>query len=102
MATYTILNSMSEDICKKIKRIVKKCEKNHIEYMFNVSEPYTKLVKVNDKSFEVCLVNLNLDVICKSIPSCTLSRYVEREPCFSKRQKSQTDCSSIVNEYGMT
>lgn len=65
MATYTILNSMSDDICKKIKRIVKKCEKNHIDYTFNVSEPYTKLVKVNDKSFEVCLVDLNLDVTFK-------------------------------------
>ena len=65
MATYTVLNSMSEDICKKIKRIVKKCEKNHIDYTFNVSEPYTKLVTVRDKSFEVCLVDLMLDVTFK-------------------------------------
>lgn len=72
MATYTILNSMSEDICKKIKRIVKKCEKNHIDYTFNVSEPYTKLVKVNDKSFEVCFVDLNLDVTFKFNGWCSL------------------------------
>lgn len=65
MATYTILNSMSEDICKKIKRIVKKCEKNHIDYTFSVSEPYTKLVTVSNKSFEVCLVDLTLDVTFK-------------------------------------
>ena len=65
MTTYTILSSMSEDICKKIKHIVKKCEKNHIDYIFNVSEPYTKLVEVNDESFEVCLVDLNLDVVFK-------------------------------------
>ena len=65
MATYTILNSMAEDICKKVKRIVKKCEKNHIDYTFNVSEPYNKLVKINDKSFEVCLVDLDLDVTFK-------------------------------------
>lgn len=65
MATYTALNSMAEDICKKIKRIVKKCEKNHIGYTFNVSDPYTKLVEVNSDSFEVCLVDLNLDVAFK-------------------------------------
>ena len=65
MTTCTILSSMSEDICKKIKRIVKKCGKNHIDYIFNVSEPYTKLVEVNDESFEVCLVDLNLDVAFK-------------------------------------
>lgn len=62
MATYTILNSMTDDICKKIKRIVKKCEKNHIDYTFSVSKPYTKLVEVNSKSFEVTLTDLNLDV----------------------------------------
>lgn len=72
MATYTILNSMSEEICKKIKHIVKKCEKNHIDYTFNVSEPYTKLVKVNDESFEVCLVDLNLDVTFKFNGWCSL------------------------------
>lgn len=65
MSTYTILSSMSEDICKKIKRIAKKCEKNHIDYTFNVSEPYTKLVKVNGKGFEVSLVDLNIDVTFK-------------------------------------
>lgn len=65
MATYTVLNSMSEDICKKIKRIVKKCEKNHVDYTFNVSEPYTKLVTVRNQSFEVCLVDLTLDVTFK-------------------------------------
>lgn len=27
MATYTILNEMTNEICKKVKRIVKKCEK---------------------------------------------------------------------------
>jgi hypothetical protein len=63
---------MSEEICKKIKRIVKKCEKNHIDYTFNVSEPYTKLLKVNDKSFEVCLVDLNLDVTFKFNGWCSL------------------------------
>lgn len=62
MATYTILNSMTDEICKKIKRIVKKCEKNHIDYTFSVSKPYTKLVEVNSKSFEVTLTDLNLDV----------------------------------------
>ena len=65
MATYTVLNSMAEEICKKVKRIVKKCEKNHIDYTFNVSDPYTKLVNVNSNSFEVCLVDLNLDVTFK-------------------------------------
>ena len=73
MATYTILNSMSEEICKKIKHIVKKCEKNRIDYTFSVSEPYTKLVKVNDKSFEVCLVDLNLDVTFKFNGWCSLA-----------------------------
>lgn len=72
MATYTILNSMSEDICKKINRIVKKCEKNHVDYTFNVSEPYTKLVKVNDNSFEVNLVDLNLDVTFRFNGWCSL------------------------------
>lgn len=62
MATYTILNSMSNDIIKNIKRIVKKCEKNSIPYKFTISSPYNKLVKVNDHSFEVCLVDLDLDV----------------------------------------
>lgn len=65
MATYTVLNSMADDICKKIKHIVKKCEKNHVSYTFNVNEPYTKLVKVNGKTFEVILVDLNLDVTFK-------------------------------------
>lgn len=66
MTTYTVLNSMSEEICKKIKRIVKKCEKNHIDYTFNVSAPYNKLVTINkDNSFEVCLVDLDLDVAFK-------------------------------------
>ena len=72
MATYTVLNSMAEDICKKIKRIVKKCEKNHIDYTFNVSKPYIRLVEVNDKSFEVCLVDLNLDVAFKFNGWCSL------------------------------
>lgn len=65
MATYTILNDMAEEICKKIKRISKKCEKNHIDYKFNVSDPYTKVVTVNKKSFEVTLVDLELDVTFK-------------------------------------
>lgn len=72
MATYTILNSMAEEICKKVKRIVKKCEKNHIDYIFNVSDPYNKLVKVNDNTFEVCLVDLNLDVTFKFNGWCSL------------------------------
>lgn len=65
MATYTILNEMVEEISKKIKRIVKKCEKNKVQCTFNVSNPYTKLVTVNKKSFEVSLVDLELDVIFK-------------------------------------
>jgi len=73
MATYTILNSMVEDICKKIKHIVKKCEKNHIDYTFNVSEPYTKLVTINkNNSFEVSLVDLNLNVALKFNGWCSL------------------------------
>ena len=65
MATYTILNEMANELCKKIKRIVKKCEKNQISCTFNVSDPYTKLVTVNKKSFEVTLVDLELDVTFK-------------------------------------
>lgn len=65
MATYTILNDMTEEICKKIKRIAKKCERNNIQCIFNVSNPYTKLVTVNKKSFEVKLVDLELDVTFK-------------------------------------
>lgn len=65
MATYTILNEMVEEISKKIKRIVKKCEKNNVQCTFNVSNPYTKLVTVNKKNFEVTLVDLELDVIFK-------------------------------------
>lgn len=65
MATYTILNEMANEICKKIKRIVKKCEKNNVQCTFNVSNPYTKLVTVNKKNFEVKLVDLELDVIFK-------------------------------------
>ena len=73
MTTYTILNSMSEEICKKIKRIIKKCEKNHIDYTFNISAPYNKLVTINkDKSFELCLVDLNLDVTFKFNGWCSL------------------------------
>lgn len=63
MATYTILNCTADEICKKIKRNVKKCEKNHIDYTFSISKPYTKLVEVNSKSFEVALIDLNLDVV---------------------------------------
>ena len=62
MTTYTILNSMSNEIIKNIKRIVNKCEKNSIPYKFTISSPYNKLVKVNDHSFEVCLVDLDLDI----------------------------------------
>lgn len=65
MAAYTILNEMAEDICKKIKRIIKKCERNKVECKFNISEPYTKLVIVNKKSFEVTLVDLELDATFK-------------------------------------
>jgi hypothetical protein len=65
MATYTILNEMANEICKKIKRIVKKCENNQIAHAFNVSDPYTKLVTVNKKSFEVMLIDLELDVTFK-------------------------------------
>ena len=39
MTTYTILNNMLDEVSKKIKRIVKKCEKNNIQYIFNVSDP---------------------------------------------------------------
>ena len=65
MATYTILNSMAKDICRKISRITKKCEKNQVPYTFSVSDPYTKLVSVGDKNFEVSLVDLNLDITFK-------------------------------------
>ena len=65
MATYTILNSMAKDICRKISRITKKCEKNRVPYTFNVGDPYTKIVNVDDKTFEVSLVDLNLDVMFK-------------------------------------
>lgn len=53
---------MAEDICKKIRRIVKKCEKNQIPCEFNVGEPYNKMVTVNDKSFEIKLVDLSVEV----------------------------------------
>lgn len=65
MATYTILNSMAKDICRKISRITKKCEKNQVPYTFSISDPYTKIVSVDDKTFEVSLVDLNLDVMFK-------------------------------------
>lgn len=65
VTTYTILNSMAKEICRKVSRITKKCEKNQVPYTFNVSDPYTKLVNVDDKSFEVSLVDLNLDVTLK-------------------------------------
>ena len=65
MATYTILNNMLDEISKKIKRIVKKCEANNIDYTFNVSNPYTKIVSAGDETFEICLVDLDLDVMLK-------------------------------------
>lgn len=65
MATYTILNEMVEEISSKIKRIAKKCEKNNVQFTFDVSNPYTKLVTVNKKNFEVKLVDLELDVTFK-------------------------------------
>lgn len=65
MATYTILNEMAEEISSKIKRIAKKCEKNNVQFTFDVSNPYTKLVTVNKKNFEVKLVDLELDVTFK-------------------------------------
>lgn len=65
MATYTILNSIAKDICRKINRITKKCEKNQIPYTFSLSDPYTKLVSVDGNQFEVSLVDLNLDVTFK-------------------------------------
>lgn len=65
MATYTVLNSSLDEISKKIKRIVKKCETNNIDYTFNVSEPYTKIVSVGDETFEIDLVDLYLDVMFK-------------------------------------
>ena len=65
MTTYTILNSIAKDICRKINRITKKCEKNQIPYTFSISDPYTKLVSVDDNQFEVSLVDLNLDVTFK-------------------------------------
>lgn len=95
MATYTILNSMSEDICKKIKRIVKKCEKNRIDYTFSISEPYTKLVKVNDKSFEVCLVDLNLDVTFKFNGWCSLGM-VQRKDGIVQCYFDNTD---LIKQY---
>jgi hypothetical protein len=59
----TILNSTKEEVCRKVKRIVNKCEKNHVPCVFNVSEPYTKLILLkNNKSFEVELVDLEIDV----------------------------------------
>ena len=65
MTTYTILNNMLDEVSKKIKRIVKKCEKNNIQYIFNVSDPYTKIVTVGNETFEVNLVDLDLDVTFK-------------------------------------
>lgn len=52
MATYTILNNMAKDICRKISRITKKCEKNQVPYTFSVSDPYTKLVSVDGNNFK--------------------------------------------------
>jgi len=65
MTNYTILNSMTEEVSKKIERIVKKCERNKIPFNYSVSKPYTKLVTVFNKIYEVSLVNLNLDVTFK-------------------------------------
>lgn len=65
MATYTILNDMTKEISNKIRHIAKKCEKNNIQFTFNVSNSYTKLVTVNKKNFEVALVDLELNVTFK-------------------------------------
>ena len=65
MTTYTVLNNMLDEISKKIKRIVKKCESNNIDYTFNISDPYTKIVSVGNETFEVSLVDLDLDVTFK-------------------------------------
>ena len=65
MATYTILNSIAKDICRKINSITKKCEKNQIPYTFSLGDPYTKLVSVDGNQLEVSLVDLNLDVTFK-------------------------------------
>ena len=65
MATYTILNNMLDEISKKIKHIVKKCEANNIDYTFNVGNKYTKIVSAGDEIFEICLVDLDLNVMFK-------------------------------------
>lgn len=99
MATYTVLNSMSEDICKKIKRIVKKCEKNHVDYTFNVSEPYTKLVTVSNKvssnSFEVRLVDLTLDVTFKFNGWCSLGMVQRNDGII----QCYFDNADLINQY---
>ena len=60
MATYTILNSIAKDICRKINRITKKCEKNQIPYTFSLGDPYTKrllvLMVINLKSVSLILI----------------------------------------------
>ena len=65
MTTYTILNNMLDEVSKKIKRIVNKCEKNNIQYIFNVDNPYTKTVSIGDETFEIDLVDLDLEVMLK-------------------------------------
>lgn len=65
MTTYAILNNMLDEISKKFKHIVKKCEANNIDYTFNVSNPYTKIVNVGNETFEVSLVDLDLDIMFK-------------------------------------
>ena len=62
---YSILASMADELVKKIKRIVNKCEKEHIDYTFNVSEPYEKVyhsLKNKEETFILDVVDIEVSV----------------------------------------
>ena len=62
MATYTVFADELKAITKKIQHIINKCVKNNIDYKYSVGDAYNKTVTLDGTTYNVSLVDIDLDV----------------------------------------
>lgn len=62
MATYTVFADELKAITKKIQHIINKCVKHNVEYKYSVGDAYNKTVTLDGTTYNVSLVDIDLDV----------------------------------------
>ena len=61
MATYTVFTKDFDRIFKKINRVANKCSKANIPVVFTYSDPYERIISINNNSYSFSLTDITVD-----------------------------------------